>query len=617
MISITKKDKRNKKTVAKKVSKKDIKEKKIEEVKKVVEASKPPATLIVSKKHGDEAEEEMQKYMASPNGFIETFAEMGGDPVTLEVYQAAHMMNMNFLRWINKARQVGMSFCFAAEGLGYAHLEDIYTAIFISINLEEANEKISFARQMYESLPLSIKKKRVVDNKQSLEFEDAAGRGKSRTRLLSYPQREPRGKGHNTFVYLDEIAHYMWAHQIYIAALPIIMRGTGRLTMGSSPLGKDNIHYEVGVDYKKYTGYTRQRIYWWSCSQFIKENVYDEAQIHAPSLDTESRVRKYGNIKIQLLYDSMDTDSFKQEFELEHLDESLSYFPIELINANCYNIEEDFSADPDEVGDRHKYPIEEKYPGRRFKYYRSLEEVCYAVQTQQLDPKLFAGYDVGRRRDKSEVTIMDSRHGVQTLVFIETFSKIPYPDQIDQIAKILDALPGLTIGVDSTGPGLPVYEALKKRFGYRVKGIEFTLQTKAKMASYVRIRMENQALAIPDLKDLKRQIHSIKRRVTDLGNITFDAEKNKEHHGDKFWALAIASSLDDSPFMSKVKFQFPTNTLLKDEKERLVKRVVPAPVIRNIATPGVRRLVNPTINIPIGISRASLAIPTFKRIKNQ
>jgi len=54
--------------------------------------------------------------------------------------------------------------------------------------------------------------------------------------------------------------------------------------------------------------------------------------------------------------------------------------------------------------------------------------------------------------------------------------------------------------------------------------------------------METQNLAVPDDRNVKGQIHSIKRMVTDHGNLRFDAEKNKDHHGDIFWGIALGAS---------------------------------------------------------------------------
>ena len=46
-------------------------------------------------------------------------------------------------------------------------------------------------------------------------------------------------------------------------------------------------------------------------------------------------------------------------------------------------------------------------------------------------------------------------------------------------------------------------------------------------------------MALPLDRELAYQIHSIKRKVTAAKNLTFDTERNEQHHADKFWAWAL------------------------------------------------------------------------------
>ena len=57
--------------------------------------------------------------------------------------------------------------------------------------------------------------------------------------------------------------------------------------------------------------------------------------------------------------------------------------------------------------------------------------------------------------------------------------------------------------------------------------------------------MEDKLIGIPNKKEVTTQIHSIKRKVTESGRFIFDAEKNKSHHGDIFWGIAMASSFGE------------------------------------------------------------------------
>lgn len=60
------------------------------------------------------------------------------------------------------------------------------------------------------------------------------------------------------------------------------------------------------------------------------------------------------------------------------------------------------------------------------------------------------------------------------------------------------------------------------------------------MATSVRIAFERGDIVIPQDKELIQEIHSIKRDTSIGGRVTYDVEKNERHHGDRFWALALA-----------------------------------------------------------------------------
>ena len=139
--------------------------------------------LIVSKE--TPLPEEMERWLSTAEGFIQTLTETGGKPTVLASYQKAHLRDGSKFRAREKARGVGFSFVCAAEALAKAHMRDDYTAIFVSMNLDEAVEKIRYANQLYESLPLKWRKKKVIDNRTSIEFEDSGGR--HRARLISHP----------------------------------------------------------------------------------------------------------------------------------------------------------------------------------------------------------------------------------------------------------------------------------------------------------------------------------------------------------------------------------------------------------------------------------------------
>ncbi|MGC8843830.1 MAG: terminase large subunit domain-containing protein, partial [bacterium] len=117
-------------------------------------------------------------------------------------YQFAFLNEKSRFTITVKARQVGFSYAFALRGLTKALQEPNYSALYLSLNQRDAEEKIRYARLLYHSQPKSVRKKiRLVrDSLQEMAFSNGS-------RLLSLPCSSGlRGKsGH---LYLDEFAHF-------------------------------------------------------------------------------------------------------------------------------------------------------------------------------------------------------------------------------------------------------------------------------------------------------------------------------------------------------------------------------------------------------------------------
>ena len=271
---------------------------------------------------------ELEDWLSTTEGFIQTAMESSGRRVRLAGYQKAHLADPSKFRVREKARGVGFSFVCAAEALAIAHLRDEYTAIFVSMNLEEAVEKIRYANQLFESMPLKWRKRKVIDNRTSIEFEDDAGR--HRARLISHPCKDPRGK-HKADVYLDEFAHYgKKQRSIYVASVPIVSRGNGRLTIGSTPLASGDLFHDImREEQRKYPMFSRQSIPWWMCPDLCVDVTV--AKREAPEMDTAERVERFAQPPLVDIFHSLDVAEFQQEYELAFADESQAYFPYELI----------------------------------------------------------------------------------------------------------------------------------------------------------------------------------------------------------------------------------------------------------------------------------------------
>ncbi|MDI6872473.1 MAG: terminase family protein [Bacillota bacterium] len=451
--------------------------------------------------------DELNAWLATVSGFISGAMAVDDKPVTLYDYQREFNECPARFRAVLKARQTGFSFDFAAEALAKAHLKPGHTAVFVSYNLEDAKEKIRYAGMLYDAMPTAWQMKLVTDNKTELEFEDSRGR---RSRLISNPCREPRGKG-KADVYLDELAFYRNARRIYTAAVPIITRGGGTLTVASTPLGKTGIFYEiVEGEAEKYPHFARFQVPWWHCPDFCTD--VGRARRDAEEMSTDERVRRFGTSILQLIRQSMDLESFQQEYECLFIDEATAYIPWDLILAA--------SKDQDEL-----------------EHYADLEEFLH----HQTQGPLWAGFDVGRTRNASELIVVEQVGDRFYQRLMVTLEKERFQVQKDTLIRLLEGRADVRrLCIDATGIGAQLAEEMTERYPSRAEAVTFTNAVKSELASRAKIAFEDRNVWIPAHRDLMQQVHSVKRIVTAAGNVRFDSEHDEKHHADKFWALALA-----------------------------------------------------------------------------
>jgi len=349
--------------------------------------------LIVVKR----TEDEILELAGTEPGFLELIGNFDEEPIVLEPYQKAFLMNRRRYRCVEKSRQIGYSWLFAAEAVARCHLKERHQSIFVSYNLADSKEKIQYCAQLHEELPLAWQKKKVVDSKLEIAFESNRGtEGKTSrvSRIVSHPSKAPRGKKGD--IYLDELAHYVGDREVYKGSTALILRAhKAQLTICSTPLGKRGTFWEIAQrPEKSYKAYSRQRVPWWLCRFFSRDVA--EASRKAPFMGTEERIDRFGNRAMQEQFDSLEIEDFKQEFECIYVDDSYSYFPYNLILSR---------TNPE------------------------LELVEDFTELAHLPGRLLAGFDVGRTRDLSELMILQEHNGRKILRYSFSMKNWPFGQQ--------------------------------------------------------------------------------------------------------------------------------------------------------------------------------------------
>lgn len=459
--------------------------------------------------------------LATEAGYLELLTDPA---LEFDDYQLDFLEATDRFQIYRKGRQLGFSFVSAARALARSQNLDDYTCIISSYKADDSKEKIRYAKQIYDSLPDNYKKRKLVDNAMSLEFISKSGRESTGTRIIAQGKGPIRGKGSNNVldIILDEFAFFgSFADTVYTSAVPVLTRVKhGSLTVISTPLGKMGKFFDIWDGIKKFKNYKRRTIYWWDFSLLCKD--VPRARREAGDMHTLQRVEEFGSEQLLELFNAMDLEAFQQEFECAFIDDSSSYFSLEMVYKCVMN---------DEAED-----------GGLSEQSRLLAQDFQELRNKTLG-SLGGGYDVGRRKDASELVSLDDTGIGKILRQMSTYKQSDFDLQEKELNRYLEIAKPTRLCIDETGLGMDLAERLKKKNGGQVEPIAFTNSSKEAMAISLHKEFERgrSGILIPNDRDLISQIVAIKREVTSTGAFRYAVERNSQHHGDKFWALALAN----------------------------------------------------------------------------
>ena len=521
------------------------------------------------------SKEVLEDFISSGSGFIESVLDpekMGilvDGEFKLDDYQREMLdTTTNFI--CNKARQLGGSF-----GLSLKAFERAITAmknyryIFTSYKKEEAINKVDYVKSFLDALPPTFRKKIQRDPLQLIEFVNNNG---TRSTIMSHAQKPIRGI--NGDIGLDELAFYQFADDVFDSALPATGAVNGTIDIISTPFGKAGKFYDIFTGAGNYKDFHRIQIFWWYCPRYLKDGSTHgliDAYHKAPRMTTEERVRTFGNIAINQMFDnSSDVETFQQEYEGLFVDEQAAFFSRDLIIASMYNDielyddfqpqEDDFikGANIEESLKSRQTMVQKRYEGVtdvynsniQFKKYKTLDELYLAVAQGQVSRRLFGGYDVGTTRDSTHFVILEEvllKDG--TTLQIERFSLNRHDwelsDQEQYIRQVLSQGVITKIAQDATGIGMQMAQKLSKEFPSNFLAMQMGGNNKKQEALMVnmKLRFESGTIAFKYDKLMLDSFYSIQRVVSASMSISYQADNKKRHHADAAWAASYASML--------------------------------------------------------------------------
>ncbi len=299
------------------------------------------------------------------------------------------------------------------------------------------------------------------------------------SRVTALPANPDTARGFSANVLLDEFAFHKDSRAIWKALFPVISKPELLLRVCSTPNGKGNKFFDL------MTGKGER----WS------RHTVDIYQAVADGLERDISELREG---------CDDEDAWEQEFELKWLDEASAWLPYELINA-----------------------CEHDRAGRSDAY---------------LGGPCFVGVDIGARKDLYVIWVLEAVGDVLWTREVIARRRIKFSEQAELLADVFRRYRVIRCCMDQTGMGeKPVEDAKDLHGSLRVEGVLFTGPNKLVMATAGKEAFEDRRIRIPlGDKEVRADLHKLKRVVGPTGTPRFVAESDAEGHADRAWACFLA-----------------------------------------------------------------------------
>ena len=317
-------------------------------------------------------------------------------------------------------------------------------------------------------------------NVRALEVELPGG-----SRVTALPANPDTARGFSANVLLDEFAFHQDSRAIWRALFPVISKPGLKLRVISTPNGKGNKFYELMTG--KDDGWSR--------------HVTTIHQAVAQGLPRDIEELRKG---------AGDEDLWRQEFELDWVDEASAWLSYELIGA-C---EHDLAGRP------------EHYAGG----------------------PCFVGVDIGARNDLYVIWVIEQVGDVYWTREIIARKRISFAEQDALLAEVFARYNVMRACMDQTGMGeKPVEDAKREHGNTRVEGVLFTGPNKLTMATRGKEVFEDCRIRIPaGDQQLRADLHKLKKEIGPTGSPRFVAERDSSGHADRTWAGFLALNATDT-----------------------------------------------------------------------
>lgn len=399
------------------------------------------------------------------------------------------------------ARQTGKSFLVSYYAIKRCIEFDNHRVVVISPSERQSKELLDKVKLHVTALRLAG-----VTFFEATETFQLEARFPNGSKIIALPSKPETVRGFTGDVIMDEVAFFDKGFEVYQAVFPTITRNPRyKLIAISTPRTKKDLFYHL------WHTASEDPQHWFR----YKLNIYDAVR---KGLKIDPEELKAG-IKNEL--------AWRAEYLCEFIDDDEVLLPYEVIQA-CE------------------------------------EENIIIDDLRLLKGEVFIGVDIGRRRDLTVIAILEKLGSVLYLRRLEIMERVPFREQF----QVLDHLASFArrIAVDETGLGMQMAEELQRRWGeLKVQRVYFTAKVKEELAERLKALFLDKLIRIPPDNALREDLHSVKRLVTEAGNIRYEG-RTEEGHADRFWALALAvyAAKEEQKEIGPLLFYAPTKLAKKE-----------------------------------------------------
>jgi hypothetical protein len=424
-----------------------------------------------------------------------------------------------------KPRRCGWSYSLEHESVAECNLEPDISVYFVSMNLSDAYKKIEACKQFYYKVHPGAQRPLIAQNKTMLRF----GHGKGSYSEIHAAFRVRGMPGRHIRIKIDEADHIADLRTAIQDATPNIIQGKSYLKIGGTvnrdhgpfwdffQMNTDNIFDDPKIAKIMRKSFRRSELFWWQVPwQLNPEARKNPGRVKelALGMETDARVEAFGSDRLRISRAILGLEDFQQEFEIRVVSGGSSLIDWDLILKA--------SDDP------------------KHEFLQSTSSV--ARWAQEGGAKLFAGFDVGRTENTSELTVFGyfERLDFPVEIYKETYDHVLLPKQTERLRGLLkDELPTLRMAIDMNGLGREMAETLAGEFPGRVIPTELEQYQRAGILDAYASRFAHGKIKIVADQERRQQISSIKKRVSEAGRTIYYVSRKEKHHAD----VAISQAL--------------------------------------------------------------------------